>query len=115
MAAERNPPPPIAAEWRPPAPNPPPRKPPPPNPPPWKPPPPKPPRADASGAVARPTAATVTAATSARTVFRNMTFLRKGYRPDDYDSFHRHLLRPQRKLMVAPANKFPISRSASRK
>jgi len=35
---------------------------------------------DASGAVAKPTAATVTAARAARTVFRNMTILRKGYR-----------------------------------
>src|SRR6266436_5456556 len=83
-----------------PPPKPPPRKPPPPKPPPWKPPPPKPPRADASGAVARPTAVTVTAARSARTVFRNMTILRKGIAPGDYDSFCRHLLRLQRKLMA---------------
>src|SRR3954451_22830683 len=66
MAPPRNPPPPNPP-WKPP-------------PPPWKPPPPNPPRADASGAVASPTAATVTAANNAKPVFRNMTVLRKGYR-----------------------------------
>src|ERR1700710_730519 len=106
-------PPPAKPPRKPPPPKPPPRKPPPPKPPPWKPPPPKPPRADASGAVAKPTAAIVTAVSSASTVFRNMTILRKGYRPEDYDSFCGHLLHLQRKLMARRQIIFLLFRSAS--
>jgi hypothetical protein len=54
-----------------------------------------------------PTAATVTAASNARTVFRNMTPSSvKSIAPGDYDSFCRHLLRLQRKLMARQANNF---------